>query len=65
MGTTARFITPKDTPGPLSYQTPDNLSDGGKYVISKHMGEGKRRFSLSARTGFTDNFARNKSSSKY
>lgn len=61
MNQTARFTTPKQSPGPQSYVAPDNFSDSGKYVIAKHSGQGQRRFSMSARTNFTENFAKNKS----
>jgi hypothetical protein len=53
MNKTARFTTPKQSPGPQTYVTPDDLSNKGKYVASNHFSEGNRRFSMNARTGFT------------
>lgn len=54
MSKTDRFTIPKESPGPQSYNVPDTLSNAGKYVVSSHAGNGTRRFSMTARTGFTE-----------
>lgn len=41
---TPRFPEVKDSPGPLSYQEGDSLSQGGKYILSNHRGNGTRAF---------------------
>lgn len=44
-----------DAPGAGTYQAPFNdLSDGGKYTLSKFKGDGKRRFDLTHRDSFVN-----------
>ena len=55
-----RFPNPKDSPGPLNYVEGDSFSNSGKYILSNHKGNGTRAFDKTTRTGFTQNFAKNK-----
>ena len=55
-----RFPIQKDCPGPLSYLELDSVSPKGKYVLSTRTGRGTRPFGVTARSSFTDEFAKNK-----
>lgn len=51
---TPRFMTIKESPGPLSYQEGDSLAPSAKYVLSQRRGNGTRAFDHEARSTFTD-----------
>jgi hypothetical protein len=51
---TPRFLSIKETPGPLTYREGDSLSKDAKYQLSQHWGTGTRAFPHSSRNGFTD-----------
>lgn len=54
-----------DAPGSGQYHPINDLSDGGKYVLSKYKGDGKRKFAVSFRDSFVDLPAKQTKSTSY
>ena len=54
-----------DAPGAGAYQPINDLSAGGKYVLSKYKGDGKRKFAVSFRDSFVNLPAKQTKSKKY
>ena len=53
--TSERFYkSTTDAPGSGRYMPVNDLSDEGKYVMSKYRGDGKRRFAKSFRDSFVN-----------
>ena len=51
---TPRFMTIKESPGPLTYMEGDSMRGSAKYTLSQHKGQGTRAFNQTARTTFTE-----------
>ena len=54
-----------DVPGAGTYYPNSEMSDEGKYVLSKSKGDGKRRFSIGFRNSFFDTPAKITKSTNY